>query len=124
MHEVSISHAIADAVLKESEKQEAKKILLVELEIGELSLLNPEQVEFWVKLAFEKTLASEAELKIEVVKPEIQCSACGYVGTLETRDDPLYHFVTPIFKCPQCGSGEIAIKRGKECKIKRIEILA
>ena len=124
MHEVSISHAIADLVLKESAKQEAKKILLVELEIGELSLLNPEQVEFWLKLAFEKTPASEAELKIEVVKPEVHCSSCGYIGTHETKDDPLYHFVTPIFKCPQCGSGEITVKRGKECRVKKIEILA
>ena len=124
MHEVSISHAIADAVLKESQKQEAKKILLVELEIGELSLLNPEQVEFWVKLALEKTIASEAEVKIEVVKPEVHCSACGYNGALETVDDPMYHFVLPVFKCPQCGSGEITVKRGKECCIKRIEILS
>lgn len=123
MHEVSISHAIADAVLKESAKQEAKKILLVELEIGELSLLNPEQVEFWLRLAFEKTPASEAELKIELVKPEVHCSACGYTGTLETKDDPLYHLVMPVFKCPQCGSGEISVKRGKECRIKKIEIL-
>ena len=84
MHEVSISHAIADLVLKESEKQEAKKVLLVELEIGELSLLNPEQIEFWVKLAFERTPAAEAELKIEVVKPEVHCSACRYEGALET----------------------------------------
>lgn len=123
MHEVSISHAIADVVLKESAKQEAKKVLLVELEIGELSLLNPEQVEFWLKLAFEKTLASEAEIKIEVVKPEVHCSSCGYTGTLKTVDDPLYHFVLPVFKCPQCGSGEISVKRGKECRIKKIEIL-
>jgi len=124
LHEVSISHAIADLVLKESAKQEAKKILLVELEIGELSLLNPEQVEFWLKLAFEKTPASEAELKIEVVKPEVHCSSCGYIGTLETKDDLLFHFVTPIFKCPQCGSGEITVRRGKECRVKKIEILA
>jgi len=75
LHEVSISHAIADVVLKESQKQEAQKVLLVELEIGELSLLNPDQVEFWVKLALDKTIASEAEIKIEVVKPEINCTA-------------------------------------------------
>ena len=123
MHEVSISHAIADLVLKESEKQEAKKILLIELEIGELSLLNPEQIEFWLKLAFEKTPASEAELKIETVKPEIHCASCGYTGTLESKDDPLCHFLIPVFQCPKCGSGEITVQRGKECRVKRIEIL-
>ncbi len=123
MHEVSISHAIADVVLKESRKQEAQKVLLVELAIGELSLLSPDQVEFWVKLALDKTIGSEAEIKIEVVKPEIHCTACGYEGTLEAVNDPMYHFVLPVFKCPQCGSGEITVKRGKECRIKRIEVL-
>jgi len=123
LHEVSISHAIADVVLKESEKQEAKKVLLVELEIGELSMLNPDQVEFWLQLAFDKTPASEAQIMIEVTKPEIACASCGYIGTLETRDDPMAHFVTPVFKCPRCDSGEIKVKRGKECRIKKIEIL-
>jgi len=119
-----MSRAIADLVLEESEKREAKKILLVELEIGELSLLNPEQVEFWLRLAFEQTPASEAELKTEVIKSQVSCSACGYQGTLEVKDDPLYHFFIPVFKCPQCGSGEIAINSGRECRVRRIEILA
>ena len=124
MHELSISQAIADVVLKEAEKQDAKKVTLVELEIGELSLLNPEQVEFCLKLIFERTYASEAELKIGLVKPQVNCRNCGYEGTLETKEDPLYHLVIPTFKCPQCGSGEISVKRGRECTVKRIEILA
>lgn len=124
MHELSMSQAIADLVLQESKKREAKKILLVELEIGQLSLLNPEQVEFWLRLAFEQTLASEAELKTEVIKPQVSCPACGYEGTLEAKDDPLYHFFVPVFKCPECGSGKITIKSGRECRVRRIEILA
>jgi hydrogenase nickel incorporation protein HypA/HybF len=124
LHELSISQAIADVVLKEAEKQDAKKVTLVELEIGELSLLNPEQVEFCLKLIFERTYASEAELKIELVKPQVNCRNCGYEGTLESKDDPLYHIVMPMFKCPQCGSGELSVKRGRECTVKRIEILA
>lgn len=124
MHELSISQAIADVVLKEAEKQDAKKVTLVELEIGELSLLNPEQVEFCLKLIFERTYASEAELKIELVKPQVNCRNCAYEGTLETKEDPLYHLVIPTFKCPQCGSGEISVKRGRECTVKKIEILA
>jgi len=44
MHELSISQSIAKTVLKKSSEQKAKNILSVEIEIGELTLLNPEQV--------------------------------------------------------------------------------
>ena len=127
MHELSISQAIADLVVKEADKREAKKVLRIQLEIGELSLLNPEQVEFCLGLALERTCAAEAELRIESVKPEIFCHACDYEGTLqpkdEVKDDPLYHLYAFAFKCPRCGSGEITVKRGRECKVKEIEIL-
>ena len=127
MHELSISQAIADLVIKEAEKRDAKKVLHVEVEIGELSLLNPEQVEFCLKLAFERTCADEAQLSLELIRPEIYCNECCYEGTLEpkgeVKDDPLYHLYAPAFKCPRCGSGEITVRRGRECKVRRIEIL-
>lgn len=124
MHELSISQAIAELVLQESEKKEAKKVLLVELEIGQLSMFNPEQVEFWLKLAFEQTLASEAKIQIEAIKPEIRCFDCEYEGEIEVEDDPLYHFLTPIIKCPSCGSAKIEIEKGRDCLLKKIEVLA
>lgn len=123
MHEFSVSQAIANLVLEESRKREAKRVLLVEVEIGELSLLNPAQVEFWLRLAFERTPASEAELKLEVTKPQIECGRCGYRGGLSFKDDPVYHFLIPAFRCPRCDSAEIVIRRGRGCRVRKIEIL-
>jgi len=123
LHEFSVSQAIANLVLEESRKREAKRVLLVEVEIGELSLLNPEQVEFWLRLAFEHTPASEAELRLEVVKLEIVCERCGYRGGLSFKDDPVYHFLTPAFRCPRCDSPEIVIRKGRGCRVRKIEIL-
>ena len=146
MHEFSISHKIAKVVLDKAREQGAKEVLRVEIEIGELSFLNPEQVEFWVKIGFEKTIASLATISIKVIEPQILCKVCGYAGKLKMftsftdafglpfasltdafglrENEPMYHILLPSFSCPKCNSNEIEIERGRECLIKRIELLA
>ena len=126
MHELSVSQAIADVVLKEAAKHGATKVLAVELQIGDLSLLNADQVEFCLTLVLENTPAAGAELRVTRVEPEIRCEVCSYVGPLvpddHMRDDPMFHFLTPAFKCPYCGSGDIKVLRGRECTVTNIEI--
>jgi len=122
MHELSASQAIARIVLHKAKEQQAVKVLRIDIAIGRLSFLSPEQVVFWVKTSLEGTLADEAKVHIERVEPKISCRACGYRGTLEMEDDPLYHILLPSFCCPECRSGEIGIEKGRECVVKRIEI--
>lgn len=123
MHEVQMAQAIAECILKESAKQKAVKVLKAEIELGVLSFLNPEQVEFWLKLSLEKTPADGAELEIKTVEAEILCQDCRYRGKLEMKDDPLFHYSLPLLSCPQCNSGKISIEKGRECMVKRIELL-
>lgn len=124
MHEFSMSKAIADSVLDTAEQQNAKEVLQVEIELGKLSFLNPEQVKFWVQLSFEGTIAKRAKLNIKVIEPWISCRVCGYAGKLTVEDDPIYHgLLVPSFSCPECESSQIEMERGRECTIKSIEIL-
>ncbi|MFH1006098.1 MAG: hydrogenase/urease maturation nickel metallochaperone HypA [Candidatus Latescibacterota bacterium] len=58
MHELSTSQSIAQVVLNKAREQKATKVVCVDIEIGEFSFLNPEQVAFWVKASFEGTPAS------------------------------------------------------------------
>jgi len=118
-----MSQAIADSVLKHAEEHQAQKVLQVEIEIGQLSLLNPEQVEMWVNFHFENSIASGAKLNIKVIEPEISCGDCGYNGELKMESEPEDHFFLPSFSCPKCNSGNIKIERGRECLIRRIELV-
>lgn len=124
MHEFSISRAIADVVLDSAREQQAKEVLRVKIEIGRLSFLNPEQVEFWVQVNFEGTIASRAKLDIRVIEPVVHCQACGYRGGLTVEDDPIHHRL-PIFSfsCPRCKLGQIKVEEGRECTVKHIQIL-
>lgn len=98
-------------------------MLSIQLEIGELTFLNPEQLKFWILEGFKKTLAEGAKLRIRRVKPHIICNQCTFRGSLKLNSDPVYHFLLPVFACPSCGSGDISLRRGRECRIRRIQIL-
>lgn len=122
MHELSISQAIAKTVLEKASEQKARNILSVEIELGELTLLNPVQVEFWLEEIFKKTPAKDAKIRIQRIHPQIKCQDCQWQGKIDTKDDPLYrtYFFNP--HCPQCGSSALDIKKGRECLVRKIRI--
>ncbi len=122
MHEFSVAQEIIRTVLREAERHGAKRVLRVELEIGEITFLNPEQVSFWVEQGLVGTVAEGAELAVKRVEPEIRCEDCGRVGSLRVEEDPKYHFALPVFLCPACGSRRIVITKGKETLLRRMEI--
>ena len=122
MHELSISQAIAKTVLEKASEQKAENILSIEIEIGELTFLNPEQVEFWLEEIFKKTPAEDAKIQIRKIHSQMKCQDCQWQGKMNSRDDPLYHtyFFNP--RCPQCGSSSLDIKKGRECLVRKIRI--
>ena len=122
MHEFSISSEIVRTVLDTAEKNHGKKVLSVQLEIGELTHLNWEQVVFWVHELFKGSVAEGAKVTLKAVKARISCNACGYHGRpLSGQED----FMKPVtqYSCPKCGSFEIKIEKGQECLLKRIQAI-
>jgi hydrogenase nickel incorporation protein HypA/HybF len=122
MHEFSVAQEIIRSVIREAQKHDAKRVIKVELEIGEITFLNPEQVTFWVEQGMRGTVGEGLEIVVRRIEPEIRCEDCGYQGRLEVEEDPRHHFVLPVFLCPKCGSGKVRITRGKETLLKRLEI--
>jgi hydrogenase nickel incorporation protein HypA/HybF len=123
MHESAISQSIVKTVLNQANKQNAAQVESVEIEIGELTFLNPDQVEFWVKIGFEGTIAETASVIIKKVKGILNCKDCDYSGSLNMNEDSSFHVNIPLFYCPQCQRGNIEIIQGKEALIRRIKIL-
>ena len=122
MHEATIGQSIVITVLTEAEKQKAVKVESVEIEIGELTFLGLEQVEFWIRTGFETTIAEDAKIIFKKIKAGIKCKNCEYEGSIRIKEDPQYHIMLPTFSCPKCGSTEVAIIRGKDAFIRRIKI--
>jgi len=120
MHEFSISSEIVRAVIDSAEKNNGKKVLSIQMEIGELTLINVDQVFFWVKELFKGSIAEGAEIKAKRIKARIHCRTCGYEGGIKSdRADSLGH--VSFQTCPECHSFQIRIVKGRECILKRIQ---
>jgi hydrogenase nickel incorporation protein HypA/HybF len=122
MHEFSISSEIVRNVLDHVKKEKGKKVLSIQLEIGELALLNPEQVIFWIHELFKGSVAEGAKVKVRTIKARIQCESCGFKGGISLdQKDPFRHFVP--YSCPKCGSFQIKVEKGRECTLRRIQAI-
>ncbi len=121
MHEFSICSEIVRNVLDEVEKSKGRKVISVQLEIGELNFLNPEQITFLIQELFKGTVAEGAKLKVKMVKSSIKCESCGYKGGKISDPKDLFHHFVPL-SCPKCGSFEIKVQKGRECNLRKIQV--
>ena len=120
MHEFSISDEIVRNVLDAAKENDGKKVLSIQLEIGELALLNVEQVTFWIHELFKGSVAEGARVKVRTIKARIQCESCGYKGGVNLdRRDPFGHAIP--YSCPKCHSFQISVEKGRECVLRKIQ---
>ena len=122
MHDLSVSQAIARTVLEQAKEKRVRKILSLNLELGELTFLNPEQIHFWLKELFKDTPAQGTKIYIKKIFSRIKCKKCEYEGSMSLRDDPFFHIYFPLLRCPCCNSTSLEIKAGRECLIRRIKV--
>jgi hydrogenase nickel incorporation protein HypA/HybF len=113
MHELSYATSILNTILDYVNNMDKKitKVSKINLEIGELTFINFEQLKFAFEVIAESTICEGAELEVEYIKPHVFCKDCGYEGDLEATDE--FEVV-----CPKCGSLYLKIKGGKEFNIK------
>jgi hydrogenase nickel incorporation protein HypA/HybF len=122
MHEFSISDEIVKNVLGAVKENNGRKVLSIQLEIGELALLNVEQVTFWIHELFKGSVAEGAKVKVRTMKARIQCESCGYKGGIRSgQKDSFRHLA--LQTCPKCHSFLFQVKKGRECILRKIQVV-
>lgn len=119
MHDLGTAKKITSAVLERAEKRDAINIERIKISIGEMLLLNSEQVVFWIEKSLEGTIGEDADIDVDNVFPEIQCG-CGYKGGLNVEERS--HGVLRKMRCPECGSRDFDVIKGRECRIDSVDI--
>lgn len=106
---MSFAVAVLEAVMKVAKENRAKKVKSVHIVVGNLLMLNPEQLKFCYDVVTKGTIAEDSELEIEVVKAKIKCTNCGK------------RFEEYIGICDKCG-GILSVEGGKEMFLKRVKM--
>lgn len=122
MHEMTIAREIAEKVTREAEKANAKSVVSVELEVGDLAFLDPVSMETWVRQAFAGSRAENAAININVVPSTLTCAGCGFAGPPQVPEYHDHHLPLPPLDCPRCGSADARLEAKSDCILKRIEL--
>ncbi len=112
MHEFSVAENIVEIAVDTALANNANTILELEIDMGELSGVVYDALESALDIAVQGTLAENAAISIHRIKAEALCRNCGQRFSPED----------PISPCTNCGSFVIDIIRGKELRIKSINI--
>jgi hydrogenase nickel incorporation protein HypA/HybF len=114
MHEMGVTQSILGIVLEHARKNEAKRVLAIRLQIGELTGYVGEIVNHMFQLLAEGTAAEGARLEVEMIATRLRCGDCGKefeVAPMELNAG-----------CPQCASTKTEFLRGREFLVESIEI--
>jgi hydrogenase nickel incorporation protein HypA/HybF len=112
MHELSIAMSIVDICNEEVQKAGASNVIQVEVEIGSLSGVETDALEFSWDVAVKGTPVENAPLLIQKVEAYAKCRSCHAEFHIDNYFSP----------CPSCGAFGYEVIRGKELQIKAITV--
>jgi len=112
MHELSIAMGIVAIAEKEAKKAQAGEIKAIDLEIGTLSGIEIDSLNFAWPMAIAGSVLEKAEKRIHIIPAKAKCLECDHIYEIENLFD----------ECPVCGSHFKDIFQGKEMRVKSIEI--
>jgi hydrogenase nickel incorporation protein HypA/HybF len=118
MHELSIATDLISVALETAKQNNAKKVLSVTVEVGELAMVNPEQLTFMYEVLTEDEeltkgdLLKGSKLNLVTVPAVMECQSCGYRGPITDKY---------TCACPRCSLTMRAVE-GRDICLKTMEI--
>ncbi len=112
MHELSIAISIVDIASRKAEAASAERVDQVELDIGTMSGIEFDSLEFALSVAVKDSILEGTHFKINRIEALCECNSCTHIYT------PGQDFST----CPECGKQDLEFIRGKELQIKSLLI--
>lgn len=110
MHELSIAIQIVEMTEEETRKAGCHHVTEIELEVGTLSGVEMEALEFALESAVAGSVAEKARVRIHRVPATARCNQCE-------RTFPVEDLFT---LCPDCQSYDTQLIRGKELRLRSL----
>jgi len=112
LHELGIAQSIVEIAEKNAREQGAKCVLEVTVEVGVLSGVMVESLEFCFDACCRETLLEGCRLQIVQVPARAKCRNCSQEYNLKNFFD----------NCPACDCAAGDILSGEELRVKEMEI--
>jgi hydrogenase nickel incorporation protein HypA/HybF len=113
MHEFAVTQSILDIAVKTAEENGNGRVLKIYLNIGQLSSIIDDSVQFIFDFLSKGTRADGAKLCMNRIPAKVWCCDCCAVS----------HQNLPITtECPACGSSGLVMYGGDEFHIESIEL--
>jgi hydrogenase nickel incorporation protein HypA/HybF len=113
MHELQATRGMVEVAVEAAAAAGARRILTIDLVIGELTSMVDDSVQFYFDILSRGTLAAGAVLRFRRVPAEGQCRACAHEFDVKP---PLPR------ACPRCGSPALEVGGGQEFYVDSIEV--
>jgi hydrogenase nickel incorporation protein HypA/HybF len=113
MHELSIAISLVEAAQEEMQKLGRVEVLAIHLELGPLSGVVRDALEFSYQMACADTPLAGSRLVIEDISVLIDCQICMVPREIVSLQE---------FCCAVCGGAGGAVLRGRELRVAALEI--
>jgi hydrogenase nickel incorporation protein HypA/HybF len=112
MHEMSLAEGILQLVEAAAQREQARRVSAIVIEIGQLAAVEPDALRFCFEAVVHGTLAEGATLEIIDIPGTGWCPDCSHEMAM--------HEIHAA--CPHCGSYQVQARTGTEMRVKEIEI--
>jgi hydrogenase nickel incorporation protein HypA/HybF len=109
VHELSLSSAIVNTVVKHAE---GRPVSVVTMRIGRLRQVVPDTLEFYFEFVARGTVCEGAKLEQEIVAALLRCDGCEREWEIDFPD----------FRCPTCGRADVEVVGGNEFEVESIDV--
>ena len=122
MHEFGLAQEIAERLKAEAEREGARRIVAVDIEVGGLVHGSVDNIAFWVKEALGEELGKDAAVRAVRALASLSCADCQRHSSLEPPDDHDLDAHLLLARCPHCGSAQVQVEGDASCLIRHLEM--
>lgn len=112
MHELVLCQSVLNVLREQARIHHFERVTTVRLEIGALSCVSRNAIEFCFAVVARGTLAEGAGLEVIELLGRAWCLDCDIAVAIRERHDA----------CPRCGGYRLRIVQGDEMRIKELEV--
>lgn len=109
MHELAISSAVLESVLRHAD---GRRVTAVKLRVGHLRQVVPDSLAFYWDIVTRDGVCEGSVLEQEEIAARLACAACA-------RE---WEISLPVFRCPSCGGADVSVTAGDELEVESIEV--